>query len=142
MSGRAIAVIAVLAAVVMLTAAANFTLVFVLFSSNHQAGRPGTDLLSNLPLIAVGVLPYLVTAGFLIVRRRRARHLILISAIALPIIFVIGFWTGFGASALELPEGGPSAEVLNVYQFTFLASVAADAAVLVVSLISRNRDPV
>jgi hypothetical protein len=58
-------VVAVLAAVLMLVAAVNLVLVFVLFSAYHQAGRPDTELTNFLVPMAVGTLPFLIVGALI-----------------------------------------------------------------------------
>jgi hypothetical protein len=43
-----------LAAGLMVIAAANLALIYVLLSARHHVGPPTTDLASNLPIVAIG----------------------------------------------------------------------------------------
>jgi hypothetical protein len=150
---RGLVVVSALAAVLMLIAAVNLDLVFVLFSAHPPAGRPDTGLSNFLVPMVVGALPFLVVAGLLawavLGARTAARtgkpgqpavdRLILISGLGLPCIVVFGFWIGLAASAEELPAGTAAEAALTVYQFTLLSAVLADAATLVVALVRRRR---
>jgi hypothetical protein len=136
---RRLRVIWVLAAALMVIAAVNLVMVFVLFSANPQSGRADTGLGNFLVPIAVAAIPFLGTAGFMATRGRRgAGSLALISGIGLPFIFLFGFWIGLFASAQELPVGSSSAAALTIYQFTWLASVLADGLTLVAALLARR----
>lgn len=55
-----------LAAALMVIAAVNLVLVFVLLSNYRQIGGPGNELPIFLPYLAVGVLPFLVTAALIV----------------------------------------------------------------------------
>ena len=144
--------VAVLAAALMLIAAVNLAIVFVLFSAYRQAGRPGTELTNFLVPVVVGALPFLIV-GALIAwtllgaraaaqarkpRQQSVTSLAVISGIGLPFVFVFGFWVGLFASALEPPAGSPAEAALAVYQFTWLAAVLADVVTLVVALVTRR----
>ena len=145
-------VVAVLAALLMLVAAVNLVLVFVLFSAYPPAVRPDTELTNFLVPMAIGALPFLTT-GALIAwtllglraatqagkpRQPSLTSLALICSIALPFVFLFGFYVGLFASAQELPVGSPAQAALNVYQFTLLAAVLADVVTLVLALVSRR----
>lgn len=149
---RGLPVVSVLAAALMLIAAVNLDLVFVLFSAFPQAGRPDTGLSNFVVPMAVGALPFLVTAALIawtVLGARAATRagkpgqptvdrLAIISGLALPGIVLFGFWIGLAASAQELPAGSPAEAALTVYQFTLLSAVLADAATLVVALVTRR----
>jgi hypothetical protein len=119
---RGLLVVSALAAALMLIAAVNLDLVFVLFSAHPQAGRPDTGLSNFLVPMAVGALPFLVTAALIawtvLGARSPARaskpgqptvdRLIMISGLGLPCIVLVGFWIGLAASAQELPAGSPA----------------------------------
>jgi hypothetical protein len=141
-------VVAVLAAVLMLVAAVNLVLVFVLFSTYPPAGRPDTELTNFVAPMIIGALPFLTT-GALIAwallgaraakpRQQSMTRLALISSIGLPFIFLIGFFVGLFASAQELPLDSPADAALNVYQFTWLAAVLVDLVTLVLALVTRR----
>jgi hypothetical protein len=144
--GRALLVISVLAAVLMLIAAANIVLVFVLISANR------TDSSNFLPYVAIGVLPFIATAAFLawtVAGRGAATRsgrtpqqivirLLAISAIGLPLMVVCGFWAALFAAAQVLRVGSPEADALYVFQFTFVAAVVADGVTMVVALVTRG----
>jgi hypothetical protein len=127
-------------------------LVFVLFSADHPAGRPDTELANFLVPMAVGALPFLIV-GALIARTllgaRAANRagqprqpsvtsLALISGIGLPFVLVVGFWLGLFASAQELPVGSAADAALTVYQFTWLAAILSLAVTLVMALVTRR----
>ena len=144
--------VAVLAAGLMLVAAVNLVLVFVLFSAYHQAGRPDTELTNFLVPMAVGALPFLIVGALIAwslfggiaatkagkARQQSVTNLALTSGIGLPFIFLFGFFVGLFASAQELPAGSPAEAALTAYQFTWLAAVLADVVTLVVALVTRK----
>jgi hypothetical protein len=142
--------VAVLATGLMLIAAVNLALVFVLFSSYPQAGRPDTGLSNFVVPMALGAFPFLITAGLIAWTLLGARaatqagkptqqsRLALISGIGLPFILLCGFWVGLSASAQELPVGSAAAAALTVYQFTLLGAVIADGLTLVLALVTRG----
>ena len=145
-------VVGVLAAVLMLIAAVNLVLVFVLFSAYPPAGRPDTELTNFVAPMAVGALPFLIVSALIAwtllgaraatkagePRQQSVTTLALVSGIGLPFTLVFGFWVGLFASAQELPAGSPAEAALNVYQFTLLAAVLADVVTLVLALVSRR----
>lgn len=151
-AARWLPLISMLAAVLMVIAAVNLVLVFVLASTYQPVGWPATDFINYLPYLAIGVLPFLVTAGLIartVVGSRTATDagqerpqiagpLLRISGVGLPLMVVCGFGVGFAAAALVQPSHLPGADVLYVYQFTFVAAVVADAVTLVVALVSRT----
>ena len=153
---RGLLVVSAVAAVLILSAAANLVMVFGLFSGYHPPDRPGTELPNFVLPIAVGSFPFLITAALIgwvwlgtgasqaiTPRQQTAERLAVISGIALPFILVCGFWIGLFAASEELPDGSPPAAALTVYQFTYLSAVIADAVTLVwavvVSAAGRTR---
>jgi hypothetical protein len=144
--GRALLVISLLAAALMVIAAVNLALVFVLISAS------GTNPPNFLSYIAIGVLPFLATAalitwtvvgpGAATKANRTPRHivrtLLTISVIGLPVMVVGGFWAGLFAAAQGLPVGSPEADALYIFQFTLVAAVVADGVTLVGALATRG----
>jgi hypothetical protein len=149
---RGLLVISVLAAALMVIAAVNLILVFVLLNNHRQIGGPGTDRPTFLPYLALGVLPFLVTAALIAwtalgaraaneagkARQHIVDRLIAINVIALPLMAVCGFWAGLFAAALVLPAGSPEAGALYIYQFTLVAAVVADGVTVVAALVTRG----
>jgi hypothetical protein len=136
-----------LAALVATVAAANLTLIYLLHALNH----PGISIAESVPIIAIGAVPFLLTAGFLawVIRterpgeggqpsRRAVMRLRIITGFALPFMILGGFWSGLAAAFLGLDLGSSAASALGVYQFTFLAAVIADGITLVMALIQRR----
>jgi hypothetical protein len=134
-----------LAAMLATVAAANLTLIYLLY----VVGQPGSNLAGFVPIMAIGTVPFLVTAGLLgrvivsagsssgqlpqpVINRFR-----IITALGLPFMILGGFWSGLGAALIGLEEGSAAAIALTLYQFTFLAAVFADAICLVVALRTR-----
>src|ERR1700682_1066782 len=135
-----------LAAGLMVIAAANLALIYVLLSARHHVGPPTTDLASNLPIVAIGGIPYLATAAIITWTLLSARaapgaldRVITISVISLPVLIFVGFWTGLVSSMYVPPDGSPPADALYVYQFTFGAAVVADLTVLVLAIVTYLR---
>ena len=60
-AGRRLILLSVSAAVLDTVAAANLTLVYLLF----VAGQPGSTLAGFVPIMAIGAVPFLVIAGLL-----------------------------------------------------------------------------
>lgn len=99
--GRQLILTTRVAGVVMVIAAANRALVYI-FSSN------GLDrLVSFLPIMATGAVPYLVTAGLMALfvarvgpaPRDLAVLVIGVAVVGVPFIVVCTFWAAFGASS-------------------------------------------
>ena len=145
-------VVGVLAAVLMLIAAVNLVLVFVLFSAYPPAGRPDTELTNFVAPMAVGALPFLIVSALIAwtllgaraatkagePRQQSVTALALVSGIGVPFTLVFGLWVGLFASAQELPVGSPAEAALTVYQFTWPAALIADFVTLVLALVSRR----
>ena len=139
--------LATLAALLATVAAANLTLIYVLHTFNH----PGIGIAESVPIIAIGAVPFLLTAGLLawVTRTDHAAEggqpshrvvirLRIITGIALPFMILGGFLSGLAAAFLGLDLGSSAASALGVYQFTFLAAVIADGITLVMALIQRR----
>jgi len=134
------------AAALMLIAAANLVLVYVLLNAHPHVGPPSTDLASNLPIAAVGGIPFLATAALITWTALRARtnirlveRLIVIGVLGLPVLAACGLWSGL-VSSMNVPlDGSPPADALYVYQFTFIAAVAGDLVVLVMAIVTFTR---
>lgn len=138
--------ISVLAAALMVIAAVNLVLVFVLISA-YRTNPP-----NFLSYMAIGVLPFLATAaliawtvvgpGAATKANRTPQHivhrLLAISVIGLPLMVACGFWAGLFAAAQVLPVGSPEADALYIFQFTLVAAVVADGVTLVVALATRG----
>jgi hypothetical protein len=147
-AGRRLILLSVIAAVLATLSAANLTLIYLLF----VAGQPGSNLAGFVPIMAIGALPFLVTAGLLawaivsagssvspgqlpppqVISRLR-----FITGFGLPFMIVGGLWSGLAAALLGLDQGSAAGFALTLYQFTFLAAVFVDTVTLVVALRTR-----
>ena len=149
-AGRRLILLSRIAAVLATLSAANLTLIYLLF----VFGQPGSNLAGFVPIMAIGAVPFLVTAGLLawvsvsagssvkpgqlpppqvIVRLR------IITGFGLPFMILGGLWSGLGAALLGLEQGSAAGVALTLYQFTFLAAVFVDIVTLVVALRTRTR---
>jgi hypothetical protein len=143
---KALTLTSEVAAGLMVIAAANLAMIYVLLSARHHVGPPSTDLVSNLPIVAIGGFPFLATAALITWTVLSARatpgaldRLITITVIALPVLVASAFWSGLVTSMYVPPDGSPPANALYVYQFTFLAAVGADLTVLVLAIVTYLR---
>jgi len=143
--GRRLIRLSVFAAVVATVAAANLTLIYLLY----LAGQPGSNIAGFLPIMAIGALPFLITAGLLawaIVSARssvgegqRSQQQVIgrvrmITGFGLPFMILGGLWSGLAAALLGLEQDSAAGFALTLYQFTFLAAVFVDTITLVVAL--------
>jgi len=146
-AGRRLIVLAVLAAVLETFAAANLALAYFLVIVE----QPGSNLAGFVPTMAIGPVPFLVTAGLLasIIRRRLTepgplpRHTVVelrvVSGFGLPIMIVGGYWSGLLAALLGFNQGSGVSVPLTIYLFTFLGAIIVDGVTLVVALATRTR---
>jgi len=143
-AGRRVILLSVLDAVAATVAAANLTLTYLFFAVDH----PGSSIAGFVPIMAIGSIPFLITAGLLawvIVgagqhpQQQVIGRLRIITGLALPFMILGGLWSGLGAALLGLDQGSAAGFALTLYQFTFLAAVFVDAVTLVVAL--RTRSP-
>jgi hypothetical protein len=137
--------LSVLVVVLTTIAAANLTMVYLLYAVDH----PGSNLAGFLPLMAIGVVPFLATAILLAwairsrpsgpgeASRRFVRRVRAIAGFALPFMIIGGLWAGLGGALLGVETGSQPAFALTLYQFTFLAAIIADGITLVVALTTR-----
>jgi hypothetical protein len=143
---RRLILLAVLAAVVATVAAVNVTLTYLLF----LIGQPGSNIAGFVPIMAIGAVPFLVTAGLLAWAIRNDRpsalgqvtrpflsRLRIISGCGLPFMILGGLWSGLAAALLGLDQGSLAGFALTLYQFTFLAAIFFDTATLVTALRTR-----
>ena len=146
--GRRLIRLSVFAAVLATVAAANLTLIYLLY----LAGQPGSNIAAFVPIMAIGALPFLVSAGLLawaIVSagslvgegQRPQQHVIarirMITGFGLPFMILGGLWSGLAAALLGLEQDSAAGFALTLYQFTFLAAVFVDTITLVVALRTR-----
>jgi hypothetical protein len=135
-------------AVLAVAAAANLTLIYLLY----LAGQPGSNIGGFVPIMAIGALPFLITAGLLawaIVSagspvgdgQRSQQQVIgrirMITGFGLPFMILGGLWSGLAAALLGLEQDSAAGFALTLYQFTFLAAVFVDTVTLVVALRTR-----
>jgi hypothetical protein len=147
-AGRRLIWLSVIAAVLATLAAANLTLIYLLF----VLGQPGSNLAGFVPIMAIGAVPFLVTAGLLawaivsagssvspgqLPPKQVIGRLRIITGFGLPVMIVGGLWSGLGAAFLGLDQGSAAGFALTLYQFTFLAAVFLDTVTLVVALRTR-----
>jgi hypothetical protein len=139
--------LAVLDAVLATAAAANLTLVYLLYTVE----QPGSSLAGFVPIMAIGSVPFLVTAGLLawVIRserpsegdqssRQAVSRLRMITGFGLPFMILGGLWSGLAAALLGLEQGSAAGFAITLYQFTFLAAVIVDTVTLVVALRTRS----
>ncbi len=144
-AGRRLILLSVLVVVLTTVAAANLTLIYVPFAADHSR----SDLAAFLPVMVIGVVPFLLTAG-LLARVIRSRSSLQAEVPGSSSAVFAGLpasdcpsWSsaGFGqvwGTFLGLENGTPAAYALTLYQFTFLAAVIADGISLVVALTTRT----
>ncbi len=146
-AGRRLILLAVLTAVLATVAAANLTLIYLLFT----VGQAGSNLAGFVPIMAIGALPFLVTAGLLAwvivsagpsvsagrVPRDVLGRLRIVSGCGLPFMILGGLWSGLAAALLGPDQGSAAGFALTLYQFTFLAAVFVDTVTLVTALRTR-----
>jgi hypothetical protein len=139
--------LAVLAAVLATVAAVNVTLTYLLF----VVGQPGSNFAGFVPIMAIGAVPFLVTAGLLAWAIRNDRpaegsqpsrqtvsRLRMIAGFGLPFMILGGLWSGLAAALLGLEQGSAAGFAITLYQFTFLAAIFLDTATLVTALRTRT----
>jgi len=144
--------LSVFAAVLATVAAANLTLIYLLY----LAGQPGSNIARFVPIMAIGALPFLVTAGLLawaIVsaaspagegqrpQQQAIGRLRMITGLGLPFMILGGLWSGLAAALLGLEQDSAAGFALTLYQFTFLAAVFVDTITLVVALRTHPSAP-
>jgi hypothetical protein len=141
--------LAVLAALLETFAAADLTLAFLLLT----VGQPGSNYAGLVPIMTIGPLPFLVTAGLLalVIRRRLTepgpvpRHTVVelrvVSGFGLPIMIAGGYWSGVLAALLAADAEAPASVPMTIYAFAFLAATAiiVDGITLVAALTTRTR---
>ncbi len=145
-AGRRLIGLAVLAAVLETVAAANLTLTYLLYTVDH----PGITIAGFVPIMAIGAVPFLITAGLLawVIRSNRPSEgghpspqavsgLRMITGFGLPFMIVGGLWSGLAAALLGLDVGSAAGNAVTAYQFTFLAAIIADVITLVMVLIQK-----
>jgi len=140
--------LSVLTALLATVAAANLTLIYLLF----VVGQPGRNIAGFVPIMAIGALPFLVTAGLLawaIVsagssasegqrpRQQVIGRVRMITGFGLPFMVLGGLWSGLAAALLGPDQGSAAGFALTLYEFTFLAAVFVDTVTLVVALRTR-----
>jgi hypothetical protein len=145
-AGSRLILLSKIAAVLTTVAAANLTLIYLLFG----VGQPGSNLAGSVPIMAIGAAPFLVTAGLLawVVRSRPSEPgrlprdvvvgLRMISGFGLPLMVIGGLWSGLAAALLGLDVASAAGVALTIYQVTFLAAVIADGITLVLALMTRT----
>jgi len=137
-------VLALATSALMLAAALNETLGYVLFTLDN----PGTGFQTYVPITLIGAVPFLVT-GLLIGLAARGlapgsrtseqlvQRIRMASAFGLLPIAIGGFWSGLGLALLGADSNSSAGIAVFVYQFILVAAVLADLAVLVASLLVK-----
>ena len=140
--------LSVFAAVLAIVAAANLTLIYLLY----LVGQPGSNIAGFVPIMAIGALPFLITAGLLawaIVsagspvgegqqpQQQVIGRVRMITGFGLPFMILGGLWSGLAAALLGLEQDSAAGFALTLYQFTFLAAVFVDTITMVVALRTR-----
>jgi hypothetical protein len=146
-AGRRLILLSKIAAVLETVAAANLTLTYILYTFEH----PDIGIAGFVPIMAIGAVPFLVTAGLLAwavrsdrpsegdqLSRQAVRRLRMITGFGLPFMILGGLWSGLAAALLGLDVGSAAGNAVTVYQFTFLAAVIADVITLAVALTTRT----
>src|SRR5437763_553344 len=143
-AGRRLVLLSVIDAVLATLSAANLTLIYLLF----VVGQPGSNLAGFVPIMAIGTVPFLVTAGLLagavvsagssVSPRQLPSQVIgrlrIITGFGLPFMILGGLWSGLAAALLGLEQGSAAGVALALYQFTFLAAVLVDTVALIVAV--------
>jgi hypothetical protein len=127
-------------------AAANLTLTYLFFAIDH----PGISVAGFVPIMAIGSVPFLITAALLAwairsnrpsepgqVTRETVGRLRIISGCGLPFMILGGLWSGLAAALLGLEQGTAAGYAVTLYQFTFLAAIFIDTITLVVAFRTR-----
>lgn len=151
LAARALLVVSSLAALLMVLVAVNVILVFVLFTTDQRIGHAPSDLGTYLPWMAIGSLPFAVTAALVVwaiagdragnKTRQTADALLVINLCGLPFMVLLGFWAGFFAAAQMYPTGSPAADALYVWQYFYVAAIVADVFTIIVALMARRIPP-
>jgi hypothetical protein len=140
-AGRRLIWLSVLDAVLATVAAANLTLIYLLY----VLGQPGSNFAGFVPITAIGAAPFLITAGLVAwairgngppgqPNRQMVSRLRIVSGCGLPLMILGGLWSGLAAALLGLEQGTAAAAALTLYQFTFLAAVFVDTVTMIVAL--------
>jgi hypothetical protein len=101
--------------------------------------------------MAIGSLPFVVTSALVLwavargragkTRRQAADELLLVTFAGLPVMVLSGFWAGLYAAAQMYPSGSLAAGALDVWQFLFVAAIAADVVAMTLALVARRVPP-
>src|SRR5256885_14707047 len=144
-AGRRLVLLSVIDAVLATLSAANLTLIYLLF----VVGQPGSNVAGFVPIMAIGALPFLITAGLLawvivsagspVGEGQRSQQQVIgrvrmITGFGLPLMILGGLWSGLAAALLGLEQESAAGFALTLYQFTFLAAAFVDTITLVVAL--------
>src|SRR3989442_9677672 len=131
--GRRLIRLSVLTAVLATVAAANLTLPYLLYVT----GQPGSNIAGFVPIMAIGAVRFLVTAGLLawvIVsagssisegqrpQQQAIGRLRLITGFGLPFMILGGLWSGLAAAVVGLEQDSPAGFSLRLPPVTFLAA--------------------
>src|SRR3989442_4393819 len=151
-SARRLIRLSVLTAVLATVAAANLTLTYLLYVT----GQPGSNIAGFGPIMVIGAVPFLLTAGLLawvivsagssISEGQRPQQqaigpLRLITGFGLPFMILGGLWSGLAAALLGLEQDSPAGFSLTLFQFTFLPPGVSRTVTLIVALSPRSSPP-
>jgi hypothetical protein len=144
MSAGRLRLLAFATSALMIAAALNETLGYVLFTLDH----PGTGFQTYVPITLIGAVPFLVT-GLLIGLAARglapgsgtsqlaAQRIRQASGLGLLPIAIGGFWSGLGLAFLGADSNSSTGIAVFVYQFILVAAVVADLVLLVATFLVK-----
>lgn len=140
---------ALIESVLLVVAAINLVLVYVLDWMEVRSA-PFWGILGLVPVMLIGAVPFLATAWLMVSTAGRlgapetagigVRRLRAVAGFGLPFIVVAGLVAGFAAALLVAgTQGAPAAAAaLAVDQYTFFAAVAGDALLLVLAFLNAT----
>jgi hypothetical protein len=145
---RALRTAALIESVLLVVAAINLVLVYVLDWMEVRSA-PFWGILGLVPVMLIGAVPFLATAWLMVSTAGRlgapetagigVRRLRAVAGFGLPFIVVAGLVAGFAAALLVAGTQGPAAAAaLAVDQYSFFAAVAGDALLLVLAFLNAT----
>jgi hypothetical protein len=144
MSAGRLRLLAFATSALMIAAALNETLGYVLFTLDH----PGTGFQTYVPITLIGAVPFLVT-GLLIGLAARGlapgsgisplavQRIRQASGLGLLPIAIGGFWSGLGLAFLGADSNSSTGIAVFVYQFILVGAVVADLVLLVATFLVK-----
>lgn len=134
-------IVALVTSIVMIAAAVNVTLAYVLPKTDH----PGS-LQLDLSGTWFGAIPFLLTAILIILAvwglgsAEATRSHAFVTLVRIVAVFALlpmaigGLWAGLGLGFGGVELNSPAEVALIVYQFTFLAALLADIVLMIVAI--------